>query len=139
MVGGGVMVATSNPISPLRPQHDETHFFPLAVFNNRYNTNKIATPVVDNPASMSTVSSSVILFSPKKIMGYVIQSVMLRRDKFTREGAIRWMLEHGYTARKVDTSPTYYHFRQVEHERLRAGHFRNVGLGDIGRLVIFYF
>ena len=95
-------------------------------------------PAVENPASIKIVSKS-ILFSPKKIMGYIVQSLMLRRDKFTREEAFQWMRDHGYIASKVDVSPAYYHFRQVNSERLRAGRFRNIGLGDVGRMVVVYF
>lgn len=70
---------------------------------------------------------------------YIIQCVCLRKDKFTKEEAINWIREHGYSATKMDVTPELYRFRQVDPDRLRGGQFRTVGLGDVGFLIIAYF
>lgn len=69
---------------------------------------------------------------------YVIQSVQLRRDKFTKEGAYRWMREHHYPIHKIDVGPNFFHFRQQDPERLRGGRYRTIGLGDKGNMAIWY-
>jgi hypothetical protein len=72
-------------------------------------------------------------------MGYVIQSVQLRRDKFSKGEAFAWIRDHGYKADKVDVGPNFYRFRQVNPERLRGGRFRTLDFGDVGHATIFYF
>jgi len=73
-------------------------------------------------------------------MAYVIQSIVLRRDRMTKDRAYDWMREHGYITTNMEVSPTYYHFQQVESDRLRAGRCRSLGLlGNIGYLVLVYF
>ncbi len=70
---------------------------------------------------------------------YVIQSLALRRDKFTKAAAIQWVKDHGYSATKIDVTPNFYRFRQIAPERLRGGRFRTLDFGDVARAVIVYF
>ena len=72
-------------------------------------------------------------------MTYVVQSVTLRRDKFSKGAAFDWIRSHGYKSDKVDVSPHFYRFRQVDPARLTAGRFRTVPLEDVGNLVLVYF
>lgn len=72
-------------------------------------------------------------------MGYIIQSVVLRRDKFTPTEAREWAQAHGYKTTKIDITPHFTRFRQQDPDRLRGGRFRTIGLGDVGNLVIAYF
>jgi hypothetical protein len=72
-------------------------------------------------------------------MGYVIQSVQLRRDKFTRGEAFAWVRSHGYRADKVDVGPNFFRFRQVDPDRLKGGRFRTIEFGDKGGATIFYY
>lgn len=69
---------------------------------------------------------------------YIVQSVLLKRDKFTRHEAFAWIHDHGYKADKVDMTPEYYRFRQ--HTPMVSPHLRykTIGLGDIGYLVMIY-
>jgi hypothetical protein len=71
-------------------------------------------------------------------MSYTIQSVTLRRDKMSKGEAYKWVRDHGYSANKIDITPHYYRFRQVDPERLRGGRFRSISIGDIGHLIVFY-
>ena len=71
-------------------------------------------------------------------MSYLVQSVTLRRDKMSKGEAYKWVRDHGYSAHKIDVTPHYYRFRQVDPERLRGGRFRSISLGDIGHLIVFY-
>ena len=72
-------------------------------------------------------------------MSHLIQSVQLRRDKFTKGQAWAWVREHHYPAHKIDISTNYYHFRLVDPERLKGGRYRTISLGDKGHLIIYYF
>lgn len=72
-------------------------------------------------------------------MGYIIQSVVLRRDKFSPNEARDWAQAHGYKTTKIDITPHFIRFRQQDPDRLRGGRFRTIGLGDKGNLVIAYF
>lgn len=71
--------------------------------------------------------------------GYVVQSVTLRREKFSKGDAFKWVRDHGYKATKVDVTPHYYRFRQVAPERLHGGRFRSLSLGKEGHAIIYYF
>lgn len=70
----------------------------------------------------------------------VVESVILHRNKFSRESAKRWIHEHGYKGNNPDTTDAYYRFRQHNPESLKAmGYYaRSVPLGDDGYLIIFY-
>jgi len=71
-------------------------------------------------------------------MSYVVQSVVLNRDKLTRHEADRWVKEHGYKLTAPDITQTFYRYRQVNPERLHHFRFRTIALGDIGHLIVAY-
>lgn len=70
---------------------------------------------------------------------YVVQSIQLRTDKFSKGEAFAWIREHGYKATKVDIGPHFYRFRQVDPERLKGGRFRTVDFGTVGHATLVYF
>lgn len=72
-------------------------------------------------------------------MTYVVQSLSLRRDKFSKGAAFEWIRKHGYKADKVDVGPHFLRFRQVDPARLAGGRFRTIDLGDVGHMTITYF
>ena len=43
-----------------------------------------------------------------------VQSVLFRKDKFTKKKAEKWLKENDYKVKKVDTTPTLYRYRQLE-------------------------
>jgi hypothetical protein len=45
---------------------------------------------------------------------YIIQSVIINKNKYELVDAILYILKHGYKADKVDETLNYYRFRQVE-------------------------
>lgn len=69
---------------------------------------------------------------------YVVQSLSLRRDKFSKGEAFAWVRKHGYKADKVDVGPHFYRFRQVNPERLAGGRFRTIALGDVAHMTVVY-
>jgi hypothetical protein len=69
---------------------------------------------------------------------YVVQSVILKRDKFTRHKAFDWIYDHEYKADKVDMTPEYYRFRQHDPSQLHHGRFKTIKIGEDGYLVMFY-
>jgi len=71
-------------------------------------------------------------------MHYVIQSLALRRDHFTKEAAIRWVKDHGYKADKIDVGPHFFRFRQIDPERLKGGRFRTIDFGNVAHATIVY-
>lgn len=70
---------------------------------------------------------------------YIVQSVSLRRSKFSKGDAFAWVRDHGYSASKVDIGPQVFRFRQVDPERLQGGRFRTLDLGEVGTLTLVYF
>ena len=71
-------------------------------------------------------------------MSYTVQSVILKRDKFSKGDAFKWIRDHGYKASKVDVTPQYFRFRQVDPSDLHGFRFREVALGKDGYLVMAY-
>lgn len=71
-------------------------------------------------------------------MAYLVQSVQLSRDKFSRREAFEWIHKHGYKGTKVDMTPHYYRFRQVDPAMLHHGRFRTIELGDDGYMTLYY-
>jgi hypothetical protein len=69
-------------------------------------------------------------------MKYIIQSIILRKDKFTQREAEQWIREHGYKLTKPDVTRHFYRFRQ--HEPLPNVHYRTVELGTDGEMIIGY-
>jgi hypothetical protein len=72
-------------------------------------------------------------------MPYVVQSVTLKRSRFTKGEAYTWVRDHGYKATKVDVTPHFFRFRQQDPERFRGGRFRTIDLGDVGTLSLVYY
>lgn len=71
-------------------------------------------------------------------MSYIVQSVLLKREKFSRDEAFKWIRKHGYKANKIDVTPEYYRFRQVEPVHSVSIRYRTIPLSDIGQLVVIY-
>lgn len=72
-------------------------------------------------------------------MVYVVQSISLRRDKFSRAEAFKWIHDHGYKPIKdVHVCSHFYMYRLVDPERLAGARFRSVDLGSVGRMVLAY-
>lgn len=46
-------------------------------------------------------------------MSYKVQSILLDKDYFTKDQAIRWILDHGYKNKKIDEKTNMYRFRQL--------------------------
>jgi hypothetical protein len=70
---------------------------------------------------------------------YLVQSVILHRDKFTKPEAYDWVRKHDYSVRYgVDVTPEYYRFRQVPPERLHGFRIRSIALGDDGYILVAY-
>jgi len=72
-------------------------------------------------------------------MGYVVQSVLLKRSKFDKGQAFAWMREHKYPVSKIHATPNFFRFRLIDPDRLKGAEFRTVDLGDVGSLVLAYF
>lgn len=70
----------------------------------------------------------------------IVQSVLLRKEKFSLDEAKDWILNHGYKLVKVDTTPEYYRFRQMDpkHLEILGYRARTQPLGDVGHLILFY-
>ena len=71
---------------------------------------------------------------------YVVQSVLLARDKFKSIGeAKEWLVSHGYKYTLPDTTPSYYRFRQRDPKPLEMTHrLRTIKMGDAGNLIVAY-
>lgn len=72
-------------------------------------------------------------------MSYAIQSLSLRRDKFTKGEAFKWVRDHGYKADTVEIGPNFFRFRQHDPARFRGGRFRTIEFGDVAHATIVYF
>jgi hypothetical protein len=72
-------------------------------------------------------------------MSYVIQSVSLRREAFSKGEAIAWVRAHDYHPLKpVHVTPELYQFRLVDPERIRGARVRTIDLGRVGHLIVAY-
>jgi hypothetical protein len=71
-------------------------------------------------------------------MGYIVQSVVLKRSKMPKRDADRWIVEHGYKLSAPDITHDLYRYRQVDPARLHGFRFRTIDLGDIGHLIVAY-
>lgn len=71
---------------------------------------------------------------------YLVQSVLLSRDKFKSiADAKEWLVSHGYKYVLPDVTPSYFRFRQRDPARLALTHrLRTIKLGDAGNLIVGY-
>lgn len=69
---------------------------------------------------------------------YTVQSILLRKDKFTKGEAFKWIRDHEYKADKIDVTPDYYRFRQYEPIHSVGLRYKTISLGDIGHLIVMY-
>lgn len=71
-------------------------------------------------------------------MSYFIQSIILRKDRFTQKQAEQWIRKHGYKLTEPDITHEFYRFRQHPVMEASLVRYKNVPLGDDGFLVIAY-
>jgi hypothetical protein len=74
-------------------------------------------------------------------MSYQIQSVLFRRPFFTEEEAIASLKNLGGKLRKIDRTPNFYRFRQLEPENLKKRGYNQVRTKKVSpnvEFVIFY-
>lgn len=69
---------------------------------------------------------------------HIVQSILLKREKFSKAEAFKWVREHGYKADKVDVTHDYYRFRQVEPSILHLLRPKTISLGDVGQMIVGY-
>jgi len=71
---------------------------------------------------------------------HIVQTVILKKQHFTKPKAIEWIALHGYNHSKIDETPNEYRFRQVSPEILKTNMFRErmIKIGDKGYLGILY-
>jgi hypothetical protein len=67
-----------------------------------------------------------------------VQTVLLRRSKFTQESARAWIKAHGYHLTMPDVTAQYFRFRQFPPPPSLMGRERMVALGDIGYIGVLY-
>ena len=72
-------------------------------------------------------------------MAYIVQSVILRKPIGLAE-ARKWLMDHGYSHKKVDSTHHFYRFRQHDPVPLeKAGfRFRSIPIGEMGDLIVAY-
>lgn len=68
----------------------------------------------------------------------LVQSVILHRDMFTPQEALEWIRQHGYKDTKIDITPQYYRFRQINPAALMFYRLRTIPLGMSGKLIVAY-
>ena len=67
-----------------------------------------------------------------------VQTVLLRRSKFTEQEAKKWIKEHGYHLTMPDVTAHYFRFRQHKPFPSLMGRERMIPLGDVGYLGVYY-
>jgi hypothetical protein len=70
-------------------------------------------------------------------MGYFIQSIILKKSKFTQRESEEWIKKHGYKLTRPDVTQHFYRYRQ--HEPMPNVRYRTVQLGDDGEMIIAYY
>jgi hypothetical protein len=60
--------------------------------------------------------------------GTKIQTLIFSKEEFTKEQAIAWAKEHGFSADKVDETEDSYRIRQVDPSEFKEGSFRTITL-----------
>jgi hypothetical protein len=83
----------------------------------------------------------VVKIEPKESNSYLIQSVVLDKEKFpTLEKAKEWASAHKYKTDKHDETLNEWRFRQVSPSIFTAGLYtpKTVKLDDVGNLIVAY-
>lgn len=52
--------------------------------------------------------------APAKKKKNVLQTVLVPKNRFNKESAIKWILDHKYKNNGIDETEHYYRFRQAE-------------------------
>ncbi len=74
-------------------------------------------------------------------MDYIIQSVIIDKNKYELIDALLYILKHKYKANKIDETLNYYRFRQVEPLKIdKKGYqkYKTVELDDGVKCIIAY-
>ena len=71
---------------------------------------------------------------------YIIQSVLVPKNKFTLLQATDWIIKHGYKYDKIDVNqrPSFYSYRQVHPNKLIGYKYINKILSNGIELILSY-
>jgi hypothetical protein len=69
---------------------------------------------------------------------YIVQSVLLRKSKYTKHEAIEWIKKHNYHHHKIDETREFFRFRQRNPDSFPGGRFRTIPLGSDGEMIMWY-
>lgn len=63
---------------------------------------------------------------------HVIQSVIFKKDCYTKQKALNWIKEYGYKHKKIDETDNYWRFRQLAPETVKRRGFKKFVTRPIG-------
>ena len=101
---------------------------------------KLSNTVTDLGAAVNTAITGKGNGTYKK--DYVVQSIIINKDKYNLVEARRWLKQQGYPIPKVDSKGEFYRFRQLRPEvveKMGFTEYRTKNLGDSGvQLILVY-
>jgi hypothetical protein len=110
------------------------------LFKDLPSLRKIANTVTDLGAAVNTAITGKGNGTYKK--DYVVQSIIINKDKYNLVEARRWLKQHGYPIPKVDSKGEFYRFRQLRPEvveKMGFTEYRTKNLGNSGvQLILVY-
>lgn len=70
---------------------------------------------------------------------YKLQSVLLSRQNFSLEDAVKWLFKNGFEVKKIDATQHYWRFRQLNPSKLRKEGYNSFRTKDISPHIKFIF
>ena len=70
---------------------------------------------------------------------YKLQSVLLSRQGFKLEDAVRWLVKNGFDVKKIDATEHFWRFRQINPSLLRKEGYSKFRTKDIEPHIKFIF
>lgn len=68
---------------------------------------------------------------------YKLQSIILSKEGFSLEDAVRWLFKNGFEVKKIDATENYWRFRQLKPETLRKQGFNKIRTKEVSQHIKF--
>lgn len=70
---------------------------------------------------------------------YKLQSVLLSKEFFNLEDAVKWLFKNGFDVRRIDATTNYWRFRYLKSSTLRKEGYNKIRTKDISEHIKYIF
>lgn len=65
-------------------------------------------------------------------MKLLVQSILFNKEEWTKEEAVKWIIDHGYVVKKIDETKNFFRIRQLNPNKDENTKWMTIKVGKTG-------